>query len=166
MVMGDRRDFLQLGGRRRPMALAGALDARAADAQGRSAIGGRRMRESSTSTRIAFSRRCRTTCRTSNMPRAPLPTSCSARIGSPRMDERGIDVQALSINHYWWYAASRDAARGVVAMHDEGFARGASAPDRFVALSSVALQFPISPPSSSSTRSRSSGCGVRRSAAM
>ena len=59
------------------------------------------------------------------------------------MDERGIDVQALSINQYWWYAAERDLAEKIVRTHDEGLSAWCKAhPDRFVALSSVALQFP------------------------
>jgi aminocarboxymuconate-semialdehyde decarboxylase len=59
------------------------------------------------------------------------------------MDERGIDVQALSVNAYWWYSANRDDARAVVATHDEGIAAWCKEhPTRFVGLSSVALQFP------------------------
>ncbi|WP_428097391.1 amidohydrolase family protein [Candidatus Rariloculus sp.] len=59
------------------------------------------------------------------------------------MDARGIDVQALSVNQYWWYAEDRDLAQRIVRMHDEGLAEWCEAyPDRFVALSSVALQFP------------------------
>lgn len=59
------------------------------------------------------------------------------------MDARGIDVQALSVNQYWWYARDRDLAARIVDVHDEGLAAWcAEHPDRFVALSSVALQFP------------------------
>jgi aminocarboxymuconate-semialdehyde decarboxylase len=59
------------------------------------------------------------------------------------MDERGIDVQALSINTYWWYAADRDLARRIVQVQNEGLATWVAAhPDRFVALASVALQHP------------------------
>lgn len=59
------------------------------------------------------------------------------------MDARGIDVQALSLNRYWWYAADRDLAGRVVRLHDEKLAAWCQAhPDRFVALSSVALQYP------------------------
>ena len=59
------------------------------------------------------------------------------------MDARGIDIQALSVNNYWWYAQDRDLAARIVRMHDEGLAEWcAMHPDRFVALSSVALQFP------------------------
>lgn len=59
------------------------------------------------------------------------------------MDARGIDVQALSINQYWWYDAARELAEKVVRTHDEALAAWCKQhPDRFVALSSVALQFP------------------------
>jgi aminocarboxymuconate-semialdehyde decarboxylase len=59
------------------------------------------------------------------------------------MDTRGIDVQALSINQYWWYEADRDLASAIVRTQDEGLARWCDAhPDRFVALTSVSLQYP------------------------
>lgn len=59
------------------------------------------------------------------------------------IDERGIDIQALSINGYWWYAADRDLARRIVQVHDQGLAKWVAAhPDRFVALTSIALQHP------------------------
>jgi aminocarboxymuconate-semialdehyde decarboxylase len=59
------------------------------------------------------------------------------------MDRQGVDIQALSINFYWWYAADRDLARRIVAAQNEGLAAWvAKHPDRFVALASVALQFP------------------------
>jgi aminocarboxymuconate-semialdehyde decarboxylase len=59
------------------------------------------------------------------------------------IDERGIDVQVLSINGFWWYAADRDLASRIVRVHDEKLAAWcASYPGRFVALTSVALQHP------------------------
>lgn len=59
------------------------------------------------------------------------------------LDKRGIDVQALDINTFWWYAADRDLATKIVQVHDEGLAKWvASHPDRFVAFTSPALQFP------------------------
>ena len=59
------------------------------------------------------------------------------------MNERGIDYQALSINRYWWYRADRGLAADIVRMHDEGLAAWVNEhPDRFVALTSPALQFP------------------------
>ena len=60
------------------------------------------------------------------------------------MDRRGIDVQALSVNAYWWYAAAeRDLAARIVRTHDEGIADWVKAnPTRFVGLTSPALQYP------------------------
>jgi aminocarboxymuconate-semialdehyde decarboxylase len=59
------------------------------------------------------------------------------------MDQQGVDIQALSINGYWWYAANPDLARRIVGAQNEGLAKWVAAhPDRFVALASVALQHP------------------------
>jgi aminocarboxymuconate-semialdehyde decarboxylase len=59
------------------------------------------------------------------------------------MDQQGVDVQALTINGYWWYAADRDLARRIVQVQNEGLAKWVAAhQDRFVALASVALQHP------------------------
>ena len=59
------------------------------------------------------------------------------------MDQQGVDVQALSINGFWWYAADRDLAARIVRAQNEGLAAWVkSHPDRFVALASVALQHP------------------------
>jgi aminocarboxymuconate-semialdehyde decarboxylase len=59
------------------------------------------------------------------------------------MDERGIDIAALSLNTYWWYEADRRLAERIVQVHDEQLAAWVNEhPDRFVALTSVALQHP------------------------
>ena len=59
-----------------------------------------------------------------------------------RMDEEGIDVQALSINSFW-YSADRELAGRLVNLQNEKLAAMcATHPDRFVAFASVALQFP------------------------
>ena len=59
------------------------------------------------------------------------------------MDGQGVDMQALSINGYWWYAADREVATRIVRAQNEGLAKWVSAhPDRFVAMASVALQHP------------------------
>jgi aminocarboxymuconate-semialdehyde decarboxylase len=59
------------------------------------------------------------------------------------LDKRGIDVQALDINTFWWYAADRDLATKIVQVHDQGLAKWCAAhSDRFVAFTSPALQFP------------------------
>jgi aminocarboxymuconate-semialdehyde decarboxylase len=59
------------------------------------------------------------------------------------MDQQGVDVQALSINGYWWYAADQDLSRRIVRAQNEGLAKWvATHDDRFVAFASVALQHP------------------------
>ena len=58
------------------------------------------------------------------------------------MDKMGVDVQVVSINAFW-YSAGRDLARKLMDVQNEKLAQLCSAqPDRFVALASVALQFP------------------------
>lgn len=60
-----------------------------------------------------------------------------------KMDEMGIDVQAVSINAFW-YSADRDLASRLINFQNEklaGMAKAAN-PGRFVAFASVALQFP------------------------
>ncbi|OFW05460.1 MAG: hypothetical protein A3I61_14700 [Acidobacteria bacterium RIFCSPLOWO2_02_FULL_68_18] len=60
------------------------------------------------------------------------------------MDKQGVDLQALSINGFWWYAAQdRGLARAICTAHNEGLAQWVKKyPDRFVAMASVPLQFP------------------------
>jgi aminocarboxymuconate-semialdehyde decarboxylase len=81
-----------------------------------------------------------------------MPSGSSARWDAPQliigpdrlriMDEQGIDVEALSINPFW-YAAERDLARQIVQIQNEKLsALCAAYPDRFVAFASVALQHP------------------------
>ena len=58
------------------------------------------------------------------------------------MDKSGVDVEALSINPYW-YRAERDAAETLIRVQNEqlaGFCAGN--PDRFVGFATAALQFP------------------------
>jgi aminocarboxymuconate-semialdehyde decarboxylase len=58
------------------------------------------------------------------------------------MDEQGVDVEALSINAYW-YKAERDLAAALIKVQNERLAELCAAqPDRFVAFASVALQHP------------------------
>jgi aminocarboxymuconate-semialdehyde decarboxylase len=60
-----------------------------------------------------------------------------------RMDARGIDMQVLSINEYWWYEADRPTAEKVVQIHDEGVRDWCNAhSERFLGVTSPALQFP------------------------
>lgn len=58
------------------------------------------------------------------------------------MDAQGIDVEALSINPFW-YGAERDLAAEVIRVQNEALAEiCAEEPDRFVAFATVALQHP------------------------
>src|SRR5262249_40384974 len=71
---------------------------------------------------------------------ALLMSSTAERLAA--MDAQGIDVEALSINPYW-YAADRDVAREVIRIQNEPLAEICAAqPDRFVAFATVALQHP------------------------
>ena len=82
----------------------------------------------------------------------PLASNAEARtrgrniMGPDRintLNERGIDMQVLSINGYWFYGADRELAAKIVRLHDEKLAEWCeSHADRYTALSSVALQFP------------------------
>ena len=58
------------------------------------------------------------------------------------MDKSGVDVQALSINPFW-YRAERDAAEQLIKVQNETLVEFcASHPDRFVGFATAALQFP------------------------
>lgn len=81
-----------------------------------------------------------------------LPAGSSARWDSPQlaigpeririMDQQGIDVEALSINPFW-YAAERDLAEKLIRLQNEKLAAICAAyPDRFVAFATVAVQHP------------------------
>ena len=58
------------------------------------------------------------------------------------MDEQGIDVEALSINPFW-YKADRDLAAEIIKIQNTKLVEICAAqPDRFVAFATVALQHP------------------------
>jgi aminocarboxymuconate-semialdehyde decarboxylase len=58
------------------------------------------------------------------------------------MDAQGIDIEALSINPFW-YEAEYDLAAQIIKIQNEALAEFcASHPERFVAFASVALQHP------------------------
>jgi aminocarboxymuconate-semialdehyde decarboxylase len=58
------------------------------------------------------------------------------------MDEQGIDIEALSINPFW-YKANRDVAEKLINIQNEKLAELCAAqPDRFVAFATVAMQYP------------------------
>jgi aminocarboxymuconate-semialdehyde decarboxylase len=58
------------------------------------------------------------------------------------LDQMGIDVQAVSINPFWYWA-DEDLARKIIQVQNEKIAAFCAAhPDRFVGMGSVALQHP------------------------
>ena len=58
------------------------------------------------------------------------------------MDQQGIDLEAISINPFW-YRTERDLAAEIVRINNEKLAELCGThPDRFVGFASVALQFP------------------------
>ena len=69
-----------------------------------------------------------------------LMDDTSTRIAA--MDAQGIDVEALSINPYW-YRAERDVAAELIKIQNETLVEFCAAnPDRFVAFATAALQHP------------------------
>jgi aminocarboxymuconate-semialdehyde decarboxylase len=69
-----------------------------------------------------------------------LMTDTDTRIAA--MDAQGIDVEALSINPYW-YRAERDVAAQLIRIQNETLVEFCAAnPERFVAFATSALQFP------------------------
>jgi aminocarboxymuconate-semialdehyde decarboxylase len=74
-------------------------------------------------------------------PNQDMAKSAQARL--QLMDRRGIDMQVLSINDYWWYAADPDLAQKIVRVQDEGVSDWCKThSDRFTGLTSPALQHP------------------------
>ena len=58
------------------------------------------------------------------------------------MDEMGVDVQAVSINPFW-YSGDKDLTSRLIDLQNQRLSEMCAAhPDRFVAFASVAMQFP------------------------
>jgi aminocarboxymuconate-semialdehyde decarboxylase len=141
--MGNRRDFLKASGAAgiAALALASAFDA-SAQSRKEVRIGGRRMRIVDIHAHCVFPE-INARLPNANMPQPAVPTLTLGPSWLAEQDKRGIDVQVLSVNFFWWYERDRELARQIVRLHDEGLAKWCSQhPDRFVALTSVALQFP------------------------
>lgn len=69
-----------------------------------------------------------------------LMADTSVRIAA--MDSQGIDVEALSINPFW-YRAERDAAAELIRIQNETLVEFCAVnPERFVAYATAALQYP------------------------
>jgi aminocarboxymuconate-semialdehyde decarboxylase len=138
--MRNRREFLLAGGAAGLAALTGTLDARA-QARKVVRVGGRPVKVVDIHAHCVFPEV--NDLPNANMPRPAVPALVLGPQWLEAQDERGIGVQVLSINFYWWYARDEALARQIVRVHDEGLAKWCGAhPERFVALTSVALQFP------------------------
>ena len=73
-------------------------------------------------------------------PDLAVPATIDQRIAA--MDAQGIDMEALSINAFW-YGKERDLAAKICELQNERLAEVcAKHPERFVAFATVALQFP------------------------
>ncbi len=60
-----------------------------------------------------------------------------------QMNQRGIDIQALSVNAFWWYEGDEQLADEIVTLQNRRLAEWCNEyPERFVALTSPSLQFP------------------------
>src|SRR5262245_40683036 len=75
-----------------------------------------------------------------NRPDLVLPKTIDQRLAD--MDAQGIDMEALSINAFW-YGQDRDRAQKIVQIQNEHLAHLVGKySERFCAFASVALQFP------------------------
>lgn len=143
--MINRRAFLTTaGGATAGVFLMGRrFDALAQSGRKEVFVGGRRMTVVDIHAHCLF-QEVRPIIRGTPMENAPLQDNLV--LGPHRIDALdawGIDIAALSVNRFWWYAANPQQAREIVRINDEGLAEWCHAhPDRFVPLSSPALQFP------------------------
>jgi aminocarboxymuconate-semialdehyde decarboxylase len=150
--MSTRRDFLQTGaGALAGLAFVGCdlLAAAPARAQARRrevVVNGRRVKTVDVHAHCAVPEALALMNLKLGAPGSPLPPLLHMATQAPdrlrAMDEQGIDVEALSINPYW-YKADRDLAKQIVTIQNEKLAEACAAnPDRFVAFATVALQHP------------------------
>jgi aminocarboxymuconate-semialdehyde decarboxylase len=139
--MPNRREFVKLAGAAAGTLLAGG--ARAQSTRREVRVGGKRVKVVDIHAHAAIAE-------TADVVKG-TPLERYGRVGvlalGPQriqdLDKRGIDVQVLSINAFWWYAADRDLATQIVQSQDQGLAKWCAAhPDRFVGFTSPALQFP------------------------
>ena len=141
--MTDRRHFLRtVAGAAGAMSIGGGFTALRAQARREVSVGGRRIK--------VIDIHCHGVIDVSDIvkgtPLAKQGAAGNQALGPQRlalMDKTGVDVQALTINGFWWYEAERDLAIRIVQAQNEGLAKWVSThPDRFVAMASVALQHP------------------------
>src|SRR5262245_16066964 len=102
-LMANRRQFLRAAGSAAALA---AFGARAqAPARREVRIGGKRVKVVDIHAHCAFREVGRLPA--ANAPRIAPPTLVLGPERIAEMDARGIDIQALSVNAYWWYSADR-----------------------------------------------------------
>jgi len=135
--MPNRREFLQSAGG--ALVAAGAVSGQAARREVR--VGGKRVRVVDIHAHANFPEVADV------IKDGPLKRFARGQpLGPDRireLDKRGIDVQVVEVNTFWWYQADRDLAAKIVQVHDDGLAKWCEAhADRFVAFTSPALQFP------------------------
>jgi aminocarboxymuconate-semialdehyde decarboxylase len=157
--MRDRREFLKeaLGAfagklflsRGTPSAIAQSMRPGALPKRREVMVGGRRIKTIDVHSHIALPEAVEVAKGTPLEKYAPggatRPGTNPHSLGPERlqtMDEMGVDVQVVSINAFW-YSAERDLARKLMDVQNEKLASLCAVhPERFVALASVALQFP------------------------
>jgi len=151
IAMTTRREFLQIGGGLAGLAFVGChlMAARPARAQARRrevVVAGRRVKTVDVHAHCTVPEALALMNLKLGAPGTALPPLLHMATQAPDrlrvMDEQGIDVEALSINPYW-YGADRDLARQLIRVQNEKLAEACAAhPDRFVAFASVAMQHP------------------------
>ena len=141
--MTSRREFLRAAG----LAFVGCglLPPRSARAQGarrQVMVGGRRVKTVDVHAHAAVPEALALMTPPENPTLLPKLLMATPQERLAAMDAQGIDVEALSINPFW-YTADRDVATRVCQIQNEKLAQACAAnPDRFVAFATVALQFP------------------------
>jgi aminocarboxymuconate-semialdehyde decarboxylase len=146
--MSSRRDFLGAAAGLAGVAFTGCglLGARSAHAQGRRVVtvGGKKMKVVDVHAHCAIPEAMALAGQKigvgTNRPDLVIGDTLAQRLAD--MDAQGIDVEALSINAFW-YHTERDVAQRICQIQNEKLAEiCARNPDRFVAFASVALQHP------------------------
>jgi aminocarboxymuconate-semialdehyde decarboxylase len=149
--MTTRREFLQSAGALAGIAFVGCQlmtprPARAQGARRETMVGGKRVKVIDVHAHCAVAEALALvglklgTPGPATRPDLSMVTHVSDRLRA--MDEQGIDMEALSINAYW-YKAERDLARQICEIQNAKLAEACAAhPDRFVAWATVALQYP------------------------
>ena len=145
--MIDRRGFLSAGAGLCLACGVGSARAQTGGARRETAIGGKRVRT------IDIHCHCAIPEAADYLRGTPLEKRAAATVASAMnnppvekrlaiMDAQGIDVEALSVNPYW-YSLDAERARKLCDIQNEKLADFCKArPDRFVAFATVALQHP------------------------